>query len=558
MKINFIINQSDNDSTTDANILSFMFKKIKNNIDIKLINVNNFKCEKASINIFFGCINNVLLDFAKFNILIPNQCSFMKEWTQYLDNFDLIIVKTKYMEEIFKTFINTSKLKYIGWRSTDLYASVDKEYDEYLLYCYDHKYTDYKKIIESWEPTYPTLNIVNGSLFNIKKNQDNINYLNKLSQNDFEVMFNKCGVHICLNNIDSFSHNINQCMLAKSIPLIINGGPMKEIVSLEDCFSFKSKKKKLNNLLGSKYDYDIDEFKTSITKIMNTSIKSLEAMSENNRKHALKNHSINDHLFKELMSVYLKKIRSESVIKYNDIVSDDLPKISCITLTHNRKHLFKLAVYNYQTCDYPKNKMEWIIYDTSNDDEKVEDFLPNEEERLKMGIKYVHLNEKITIGESRNKACNLAKNDIIVFMDDDDYYFPQNINKRVNALINNNKQIVGCCYLGSLAINKVISYVNAPNIYSSIGKSISPATLCFYKDILNDKCKFNDSNINECEDLFEKIHLKEFKELSWEEIIVSLSHKNNITNRNVPTSKPNGCLYGWTDKLLKFILELDD
>ena len=109
-----------------------------------------------------------------------------------------------------------------------------------------------------------------------------------------------------------------------------------------------------------------------------------------------------------------------------------------------------------------------------------------------------------------------------------------------------------------MAINKVISYVNAPNIYSSIGKSISPASLCFYKDILNNTCKFNDSNINECEDIFKQIHLKEFKELSWEEIIVSLSHKNNITNRNVPNSKANGCLYGWTDKLLKFILELDD
>ena len=558
MKINFIINESDNDSRTDANILSFMFKKIKDKVDIKLININNFKCEKASINIFFGCINNVLLDFAKSNILIPNQCTFMKEWTQYLDNFDLILIKTNYMEEIFKTYVDSSKLKYIGWRSTDLYTSVDKEYDEYLLYCYDQKYTNFKKIIDAWEPTYPTLNIVNGSLFNIKKNQDNINYLDKLSQNEFEIMFNRCGVHICLNNIDSFSHNINQCMLAKSIPLIINGGPMKEIVSLEDCIPLKSKKKKLTNLLGSKYDYDVDELKTSITKIMNTSINSLESMSENCRTHAIRNHSINDQLFKDLMNNHLKNVRNNSVKKSTDIVNSELPKISCITLTHNRKHMFKLAVYNYQTCDYPKNKMEWIIYDTSNDDETVEEFLPNEEERLKMGIKYIHLNECMTIGESRNRACEIAKNDIIVFMDDDDYYFPQNINKRINALVNNNKKIVGCCYLGSLAINKVISYINAPSIYSSIGKSISPASLCFYKNILNDKCKFNDSNIYECETIFEHIHLSMFKELSWEEIIVSLAHKNNITNRNVPNSKPNGCLYGWTGKLLKFILELDD
>ena len=143
-------------------------------------------------------------------------------------------------------------------------------------------------------------------------------------------------------------------------------------------------------------------------------------------------------------------------------------------------------------------------------------------------------------------------------MDDDDYYFPQSVSKRVNALINNSKNIVGTRYLASLAINKVISYMNAPGLYSSLGKSISPATLCFYKSLLTDSIKFDDENINECETLFNSIDVSLFKELGWEEIIVALSHKNNITNRNVPTSKPNGCHYGWSEKLLKFILELDD
>ena len=558
MKINFIVNEDNIDSTTDANILSFLFKKIKDKTEIKLINVNNYKCEKASINVFFGCINNVLLDYAKSNILIPNQCSFLKEWTNYLSNFDYILVKTKYMEEIYKTYVDNTKIKYIGWRSTDLYSSVDKEYDEYLLYCYDKQFTNYQQLIDAWDPKYPTLNIVNGSLFNVKKPQQNIKYLDKLNQNEFELLFNKCGIHICLNTIDSFSHNINQCALSKSIPLFINGGPMKEIVNVDDCFTLKSKKKKLNNLLGSKYDYNVDDFKELIVKIMNTSTNTLETMSENCRANALKNHSINDSLFKDFILPHLKEVRSNSVSKPNDISEEDLPKISCITLVHNRKHMFKLATYNYQTCQYPKSKMEWIIYDTSNDEEKIEKLLPNEEERLKMGIKYIHLNEQITIGEARNRACSLAENDIIVFMDDDDYYFPQNINKRINALINNNKKIVGCRFLGSLAINKVISYMNAPNLYNSLGTSISPATLCFYKDILSESCKFNDENINECEDIFNNVDFGGFKELSWEEIIVSLAHKNNITNRNVPNTKANGCFYGWSEKLLKFILELDD
>ena len=56
MKLNFIINEENIDSTTDANIMTFLFKKIKDKVDIKYVNVNNFKCEKASINIFFGVL----------------------------------------------------------------------------------------------------------------------------------------------------------------------------------------------------------------------------------------------------------------------------------------------------------------------------------------------------------------------------------------------------------------------------------------------------------------------------------------------------------------------
>ena len=49
MKINFIVNQEDQNSELDANILSFLFKKIKYTTDIKLVNVNNFKCDNAAL-----------------------------------------------------------------------------------------------------------------------------------------------------------------------------------------------------------------------------------------------------------------------------------------------------------------------------------------------------------------------------------------------------------------------------------------------------------------------------------------------------------------------------
>jgi hypothetical protein len=301
-----------------------------------------------------------------------------------------------------------------------------------------------------------------------------------------------------------------------------------------------------------------DDLKAIVEKVLKTSETTLITMGKNNRKNALRNHGISDDLFKNALAPFMNNVRSNPTAKSNEIVSTELPKVSIVTLAHNRKHLFKLAIYNFNTCDYPRNKVEWVVYDTSNDEEKVADMLPDEDEMCDLNIKYIYDNSQITIGESRNRACSKASNDIIVFMDDDDYYFPQSVSKRVNALINNSKNIVGTRFLASLDIHKVISYMNAPALYSSLGTSISPASICFYKTILNDSIKFDDENINECETLFNSLDLSLFKELGWEEIIVSISHKNNITNRNVPNSKPNGCHYGWSDKLLKFILERDD
>ena len=63
--------------------------------------------------------------------------------------------------------------------------------------------------------------------------------------------------------------------------------------------------------------------------------------------------------------------------------------MSLVTLVHNRKEFFNLSVYNYNTADYPKDKLEWVVFDTSKEDQKVEKLLPPQEERE--NIKYIHM-----------------------------------------------------------------------------------------------------------------------------------------------------------------------
>ena len=93
------------------------------------MNINNFKCERP---ILFWCCKQPLLDYAKFNILIPKSDSFKKN-VEFLPEFDIVLAKSRYIESLFKTFVPEEKLKHIGWRSTD--NILEKEYDEFLLFC---------------------------------------------------------------------------------------------------------------------------------------------------------------------------------------------------------------------------------------------------------------------------------------------------------------------------------------------------------------------------------------------------------------------------------------
>lgn len=75
--------------------------------------------------------------------------------------------------------------------------------------------------------------------------------------------------------------------------------------------------------------------------------------------------------------------------------------------------------------------MEWVILDDGTD--KVEDMfigtgIPN--------LRYIQVpdGQKLKIGAKRNRLNELARGDILVWFDDDDYYPPERVKKAVNLL----------------------------------------------------------------------------------------------------------------------------
>lgn len=107
------------------------------------------------------------------------------------------------------------------------------------------------------------------------------------------------------------------------------------------------------------------------------------------------------------------------------------PFVSVLTPTYNRRQFIPAAIACFKAQTYPQDRMEWIVLDDGTD--KVGDLFAAS--GLK-NVRYVALpdGEKLPIGAKRNRIHELAKGEICVCWDDDDYYFPDRIRQSVMRL----------------------------------------------------------------------------------------------------------------------------
>ena len=117
----------------------------------------------------------------------------------------------------------------------------------------------------------------------------------------------------------------------------------------------------------------------------------------------------------------------------------NFPFVSVITPTYNRRKFIPQLIQMYKAQNYPLHRMEWIILDDGSDpigDLLKDTNIPN--------LKYLYDSEKKTIGAKRNRLNRESCGDIIIAMDDDDYYPPERVSAVVLAFKRNpNIQLAG-------------------------------------------------------------------------------------------------------------------
>jgi hypothetical protein len=240
---------------------------------------------------------------------------------------------------------------------------------------------------------------------------------------------------------------------------------------------------------------------------------------------------------------------------------EDCPNISIVTLMYNRRRFFDLMCHNIMISDYPKDKIEWIIVEDSDDpnEDSSDKIISTAQQSEPMKIVYVPLRKKTIVSDKRNIGVEKATNDIILFMDDDDHYPITSFRRRVAwlTLHKMKPKATVCTTIACYDLKTGVSAVNTPPLDLPLGQRISEATLTFYKSWFIEKMFDNDIQIGEGESLVQGRE-SEVLEIPPQQIIVAFSHGNNTSSRRIPSAdgvEPS-CFWGFPKEYLTFIHKL--
>ena len=198
----------------------------------------------------------------------------------------------------------------------------------------------------------------------------------------------------------------------------------------------------------------------------------------------------------------------------------ELPFVSICTPTFNRRPFWEYAIKCFNHQDYPKDKMEWIIIDDGTD--KIKDLVCDISQ-----VKYFEYDTKMPLGKKRNLMHAKSKGDIIVYMDDDDYYPPERVSHAVNMLLTHPNALCA----GASEIYIWFKHIQKMFQFGPYGPNHATAgTFAFRREMLRNH-KYEDHAALAEEKAFLKNYSVPFVQLEPKKTILVFSHIHNTFDK---------------------------
>jgi hypothetical protein len=559
MRVNIIGNTNSLGLAQDIHILHGMvFNTLGKGTVIRHVPHFHPQCEEAEINFFVESINPALFPFAKKNVWVPHPEWTQQSWKPYGKMVDEIWVKTREGETLFADW---GKVRYINWTSVDKTVPEIKNYSRALMPVGKNIWRHPKPVIQAYmriqqtDPDLferlPVVDLVYYDM-QVAKIPDAVAkkfvvHSDRVSEKDYDQLMAYCGLVICTSAAEGFCHAVNEAMSAECVLLLSPIEPFRELTH-NALWVSSAKTVPHPECLGVLEDVDVGSIVESLVMYINMNHHQKRSESRANRLRYESRHQT----FLGTIETAIKEITADIGTYSLQAVlpkEEDLPFISVITITRDRRQFIPLVKYGLIAQTYPAEKIEWVVVDDGKD--QIKDLVSDMK-----NVVYVLSDEPMTIGAKRNLAVSYASHKIIVTMDDDDVYPSNSLLSRVaHLLAEPRKECLFSTVIPCYDIHETKSFMNVPPIKLPMCERVSEATLCFTWDFWNER-RFPEQQIGEGGGFVrDREHL--CRELSPQDVIVSLIHKKNTSSRKAPPmAEPNGCHYGFSDELFTLVTEI--
>jgi len=485
------------------------------------------------------------MPWAEKNICMINPEWWNADWNPYLEHMDLLLFKCQEDAQRFsvkKPYVVLPWTSPVSVSAFEPFPSSNTPACLLLAGASLHKRMAAEKIVSLWKPEWPPLQVYSQTPLTAHASNVTINVKDLSTSERLSLQaFYPC--HIVISAAEALSLVAHEGMAAGAF-LIANSLPTyKE--ALPHAFLVPS-------TLVPKAEGFMDTFESLC---LDNAIAAFVACDMDlvriNQKKAFRERKAR--FKRELLD--LPWIHIENKTPLPPVIADaDLPSISILTLLYNRRKFVDLSIHNLLLSDYPKDKIEWVVVEDSDDvneqaSDKIIQFGRN---AAPMSVTYIPLEGKTEIGEKRNIGVKRAEHDIILMMDDDDHYPQTSFRRRVSWLLQHPwaPKACVCTTIACYDLVRGVSAVNSPPFTLGLKQRISEATLIFKKSWWEEK-KFPQVSMAEGEGFLEgREH--EVLELPPQQCIVAFSHGKNKSSRRIPEGNPS-CFWGFPQEYLTFI-----
>lgn len=543
----------------------------------------------SDVHIYLEVPCRVAYTWAAVNIVVPNpEWWYKDEWSWVLaDPSTVLFHRSQRSLGLFTSVAAAVASHYIGWfvnpvsKVTPTNKKVRKAL--YIVGGSVNKASMATQIINYWKPEYPELIVVASKELGVglPLSQANVNYkLKHLSNSEKLELQDSCMYHVTASAAEGYGYTMAEALSFGAIPIWTDLPVYKE---------------KWSGLLG---DFGLIKTVADLTSVQAADkLDGAVKITEDGLAACMQKLLAGEPKFKinfqDQCKNYIKELNSKFKAKFRDAWSSveklvaaapalyappkmvaELPVVGIVTLFYNRPEWFSHAVRNLMTCDYPRDKLVWVIVDDSDAALRVDLKVEKARRQLPdLNIQYVSCSRRLSVGEKRNRGVSVATTSVataatasattaaasaasvIAFMDDDDHYPKASLILRVLWLLNSKRGCVYCSTLPMYDITKYISAINVPPLNLSPSKRVSEASMCFTTEFWLGR-KFPDVSVAEGEGFINGREL-DTVEIPPEGVIVSFLHGKNSTSRRVPEQKEaNGCHYGFSDEYFTMISQI--